>query len=200
MGASESKIYTDEEQYPKLPNVYYPLANGGKPFRVRLENNIAFIDKDKRWDYNFDQPEYGKVSDKELEKLWKGLPLWNPILETPYIQAFVGKEDAKNPSCPDIGSSVLLQLSSNKYIYIGIIITELEFKEKVKDFITETGCRLTVSSWIYTTKDAINPLFGYKYPLKIVKGTHPEDISQKEHEKYKNNMIEKFTVLHPFVL
>jgi hypothetical protein len=192
MGSSESKTYSTSEQFPKLDNVYYPLANGGRPFRVRLENNNAYIDKDKRWDIDLD--------DKDYDKIWSGLPKWELIMETPYIKSFVGKEDPKNPSCPDVGSSVLLQINNNTYIYIGIIITELIFKEKIKEFFTETGCSNTVDSWIYTSKYAIDPLFGIKYPIKVfLKGKYPGDLTKEDFKKYENNKVEIKT-LHDFVL
>lgn len=190
MGASESKEYSFEEQYPNIQNVYYPRSNGGIPFRVRLENGIAYIDKDKRYD---DEKE-------DYEKLWKQMPKWELILETPYSKVFAGKEDPKYPPpCPsDIGSSVLLQVSSDKYIYVGIIINELEFKEPVKDFTTESGCRDTVESHIYTEKDIIDPLGGMKYPIKILKGKEPHTLSDKDFQKYKNNKV-KITVLHDYI-
>lgn len=195
MGSSESKTYSREEQFPKLDNVYYPLANGGRPFRVRLENNNAYIDKDKRWNYDIMGPDY--------EKLWNGLPKWELIMETPYIQSFIGKENLKNPSCPDVGSSVLLQINDTTYIYIGVGINELKIKEKIKEFITETECSNTVNSWIYTTKYVIDPLFGIKYPIKVFLKNgvlkYPGYFTDEELEKYKNNKIEIKT-LYDFVL
>jgi hypothetical protein len=107
------------------------------------------------------------------------MPKWELILEAPYSKVFAGKEDPKYPPpCPsDVGSSVLLQVSSDKYIYVGIIINELEIKEPVKDFTTESGCRDTVESHIYTEKDIIDPEIGMKFPIKILKGKEPNKIS-----------------------
>lgn len=191
MGASESREYSAKEQYPEIPNVYYPRSNGGIPFRVRLEKGIAYIDKDKRWD----EKDY-----EDYEKFWKQMPKWELILETSYNKVFTGKEDPNYPPpCPsDIGSSVLLQVSSDKYIYVGIFIHELEIKEQVKDFISYSGCRDTVESYIYTEKDVINPLDGMKFPIKILKGKQPYEMSGDDFGKYKNNKV-KIVVLHDFV-
>lgn len=196
MGSSESKTYSREEQFPKLDNVYYPLANGGRPFRVTLKNNIAYIYKDERWNIKTE-------SNEEYDKLWNGLPQWNQIIETPYIQSFVGKENLKNPSCPDIGSSVLLQINNTTYIYIGVGINELKINEKIKEFVTETECSNTVDSWIYTTKHVIDPLFGIKYPIKVfLKGKYPGDLTglrPEDIKKYENDKVEIKT-LYDFVL
>jgi len=199
------KVYSLKEQFPSIQNVYYPLANGGRPFRVRLEKGIAYIDKDKRWDYNFRDYDFDKISEEEIDILWDGLPLWEKFIETPYIKSFVGKEDPKYPPpcISDVGSSILLQITPTKYIYIGVGILELKFREKVQEFVTETGCRYTVDSWIYTTKNAINPLFGIKYPLSLLKKNgilrHPGDLLNEEYKRYEDNKVDiKF--LHNFVL
>jgi hypothetical protein len=194
MGSSESKTYSTAEQFPKLDNIYYPLANGGRPFRVRLENNNAYIDKDKRWDIELD--------DKDYDKIWNGLPKWELIIETPYIKSFVGKENPNpfSPSCTsDVGSSVLLQINNMTYIYIGIIINELKFKEKVKDFVTETGCRNAVASYILTKNNVIEPTDGHKYPIKVYfKGRFPGDLEKEDIKKYTDKA--EIKTLHDFVL
>jgi hypothetical protein len=176
--------------------------------RVAIGNTLTIEGEQIKFasiNLNWNTSDYGKISQKELDILWDGLPLWETIIETPYIKSFVGKEDPEYPPpcVSDIGSSILLQITPTKYIYIGVGILELKFREKVQEFVTETGCRNTVDSWIYTAKNAIDPLVGIKYPLSLLKKNgvlrHPDDISEEEYKKYKDNKVDiKF--LHNFVL
>ena len=184
----KQKSFSIKEQYPVLENVYYPLSNGSRPFRVRLEKDVAYIDKDKRYEM-----------DDASDDTFDGLPLWELYMQTPYIKSFVGKY---NPKCPDLGSSVLLQITPTKYIYIGYwVIQELKFRDKVNDFNTETGCRNTVMSYITTNKYLIDPLSGIKYPIELFKEKDFYNVYQVMHnleQKYENSKVD-LKVLHEIV-
>jgi hypothetical protein len=168
------------DYYPELENVYYPLSNGSRPFRVRLEKDIAYIDKDKRYEMESDDD----------------IPIWELYMQTPYSKSFVGKY---NPECPDIGSSVLLQVTPTKYIYIGYwVIQELKFRYKVVDFTTETGCRNTVMSYITTNKYLIDPLSGIKYPIEFFKEKdfyNVYKVMDNLEQKYEDNKVD-LKVIH----
>ena len=184
----KQKALSLKEQYPVLENVYYPLSNGSRPFRVRLEKDVAYIDKDKRYEMD-DAP----------DDIFDDLPLWELYMQTSYSKSFVGKY---NPKCPDLGSSVLLQITPTKYIYIGYwVIQELKFRDKVNDFNTETGCRNTVMSYITTNKYLIDPLSGIKYPIELFKEKDFYNVYQVMHnleQKYENSKVD-LKVLHEIV-
>lgn len=108
------KIVPFEARYPKLKNMQYIYNNYGQIiFRVCINDfdNKAIIDVDKRYDV------FTKCtsSKEDFEFLWQNTtPVWDYLFEFSFINYIIDRNF----------KSIILQLSPQKYMYIGYQIFE----------------------------------------------------------------------------
>lgn len=108
-----TKEISYEEQYPILDNVYYIKGDGANPFRVTLENDIAYIDKNTFADSDY--------------------PIWKKFRNISYKQIFVGCDNETYKGNPKyFGNTILLQISPQKYVFIGEEIFEFRSRYQIQ--------------------------------------------------------------------
>ena len=148
-------------------DIYFIHDNGGVPFRVAIDElrKRAII-----YQYDFDQSyESGNLEETE--------PI---ILDTEYERVFLGGP-LPDPFITDgnefeLGNSILLHITGNRYIFIGMYIYEFESAEPIIEYISPIGNNdvpypfaKTASETFLLIEDAVldNKLLeeeGIKYP------------------------------------
>lgn len=119
---------------PKKPTgkKYYVHDNGGRPFEVIVNKNKAYIYKREL------DPDYIDEYKSTYTKLIKAY-----TVKKVYPGKSDGKSKATNHGSKNnryfLGNSVLLQLSANKYVYIGDKIYEFDMKDKLLQFHSPVG-------------------------------------------------------------
>ena len=114
---------------------YYTHDNGSRPFKVVIDNKKVYIYKYKKYDEDSDTTLYSEKSIKyEKKNLFKCKNIF--IAKSPKNPRtiFSGGYGAKFT-----GNSILLQITKNKYVFIGHIIFSFTSKSKIKKFVSPVG-------------------------------------------------------------
>ena len=114
---------------------YYTHDNGGRPFKVVVDNKKVYVYKHKKYDEDTDTNLYSKKSIKyEKKNFFK------------YKNIFIGKSPKNKTTINSggygakfTGNSILLQLTQNKYVFIGHIIFSFTSKSEIKKFVSPVG-------------------------------------------------------------
>lgn len=122
---------------------YFIHNNYSKPYLVIIKDDIAEIYKDNKNNYD------------KLYKKYK------------FIKKYIGKSSGLSKACAHKkedsklfnGNTIILQLTTTKYVYIGPTIYEFNIKEKVKKYYSPVGNNdipypvLLTSEYIYFMLD-----------------------------------------------
>jgi hypothetical protein len=104
-----------ETLYPFYENVYYINSNGVVPFRVTVNDNCVYIEKN-----NFNS---------------EALPSWKKLRKIKFKKIFIGSDNESHKgNVKYFGNTLLLQITSQKYIFIGSEIFEFKSKEPIYIF------------------------------------------------------------------
>tara|TARA_Y100000768_G_scaffold375242_1_gene345853 strand:+ start:331 stop:1110 length:780 start_codon:yes stop_codon:yes gene_type:complete len=114
---------------------YYTHDNGGRPFKVLIDNKKVYIYKYKKYDEDTNTFLYSEKSIKYEKKNYFKCK-----------NIFIGKSP-KNPQTifsggygsKFTGNSILLQITKNKYVFIGHIIFSFTSKSEIKKFTSPVG-------------------------------------------------------------
>ena len=114
---------------------YYTHDNGGRPFKVVVDNKKVYVYKHKKYDEDTDTNLYSKKSIKyEKKNFFK------------YKNIFIGKSPKNKTTINSggygakfTGNSILLQITQNKYVFIGHIIFSFTSKSEIKKFVSPVG-------------------------------------------------------------
>ena len=114
---------------------YYTHDNGGRPFKVVIKDKKVYVYKYKNYDETTDTDLYSEKSIKYEKKDYFKCK-----------KIFIGKSP-KNKSTilsggygPKFtGNSILLQITKNKYIFIGYKIFSFTSKSEIKKFVSPVG-------------------------------------------------------------
>lgn len=114
---------------------YYTDDNGSKPFKVVIDNKKVYVYKYKKYDENTDTILYSEKPIKyEKKNFFK------------YKNIFIGKSPKNKTTIASgghgakfSGNSILLQITKNKYIFIGHIIFSFTSKSEIKKFVSPVG-------------------------------------------------------------
>jgi hypothetical protein len=110
----KSKEIPYEKLYPFIENTYY-IRHDNIPFRVLLEDNVAYVDRD-----TFKYEEH---------------PDWKEYKRFKYTKVFIGNDNDVYKGNPNyFGNSILLQISPQKYIFIGNEIFSFRSREQIEVF------------------------------------------------------------------
>ena len=114
---------------------YYTHDNGGRPFKVVIDDKKVYVYKYKKYDEHTNTFLYSEKPIKyEKKNHFK------------CINIFIGKSP-KNPrtiysggyGSKFTGNSILLQITKNKYVFIGDKIFSFTSKSEIKKFISPVG-------------------------------------------------------------
>ena len=114
---------------------YYTYDNGLRAFKVVIDNKKVYVYKYKKYDENTDTTLYSEKSIKyEKKNFFK------------YKNIFIGKSPKNKTTIASggygakfTGNSILLQITKNKYIFIGHIIFSFTSKSEIKKFVSPLG-------------------------------------------------------------
>ncbi len=115
----------------KSDPVYYTHDNGGRPYKVQIENdNKVYVYKNN----GYDEEKDGNIYDT------------NPIATFDAKKVFVGKSPLNGMTefsgghGPEFdGNSILLELKSNEYVHIGSEIFSFDTKSEIKEYVSPVG-------------------------------------------------------------
>ena len=114
---------------------YYTHDNGGRPFKVIIDDNKVFVYKREGYNlenysvlYSEKSIKYLKKNFFECKKIFIGK---SPLNEMTKFSGGYGKDFN--------GNSILLELENNKYIFIGSIIYSFESHSKIVIFKSPVG-------------------------------------------------------------
>tara|TARA_Y100000741_G_scaffold99113_1_gene73562 strand:- start:160 stop:939 length:780 start_codon:yes stop_codon:yes gene_type:complete len=114
---------------------YYTHDNGARPFKVIIDDKNVYIYKYKKYDEDTNTFLYSEKSIKyEKKNYFKCMNIFigkspknkKTIFSTAYGSKFTG-------------NSILLQITKNKYIFIGHIIFSFTSKSEIKKFVSPVG-------------------------------------------------------------
>jgi hypothetical protein len=115
---------------PKGVNEYLTHDNGGRPFKVSVNNKNVNIYK-LPTDYNFDNYP-NKNNYTNLVKSYNNIK-----------QIFIGKsikgDDVNGNNKFGLGNSVLIEISNNRYVFIGETIYEFSTNSPITNFFSMIG-------------------------------------------------------------
>ena len=114
---------------------YYTHDNGGRPFKVVVDNKKIYVYKYKKYDEDTDTTLYSEKSIKyEKKNFFKCKNIFigkSPKNKTTIFSAGYGSKFT--------GNSILLQIAKNKYVFIGHIIFSFTSKSEIKKFVSPVG-------------------------------------------------------------
>ena len=157
-----------EQLFPFKDDVYYIQGDGTNPFRVTLKKNIAYIDKN--------------IFNTEDD-----LPEWKHLRTIPYKKEFIGCDNEVNKGNPKFfGNTILLQISPQRYIFIGTEIFEFKSKDQIQSFESPVNY-----PYAYT-KDKTYLIWD-RSSFPTMYGKDPAEV-EFTHEKEKKGVIQKMDV------
>jgi hypothetical protein len=162
------KTLSYEELFPFKDDVYYINGDGATPFRVILKKNVAYIDKNI---FN-DEDDF---------------PEWKPLRKIAYKKEFIGCDNETNKGNPKyFGNTILLQISPQRYVFIGTEIFEFKSKDQIQSFESPINY-----PYAYT-KDKTYLIWDKSY-FPTMYGKDPAE-AEFAHEKEKKGVIQKMDV------
>lgn len=110
-----------------MKNIYYIHDNGGRPFMIKIKENLVDVYVD-RFDANYDKSDYCFFKQFNANKIFIG--------KSPYdtIRLFGGKYDKTFH-----GNTILLKLDNNEYIFIGQEIFSFKSFFDIKKYVSPIG-------------------------------------------------------------
>ena len=106
---------------------YYTTDNGAQPFKVVIDNKQVYVYKFQK--YNQDTDTF----------LYSEKPIQHYIVK----KVFIGKSNLSSdnyyPGSQYDGNSILLQITKNKYVFIGDRIFSFTSKSEIKKFVSPMG-------------------------------------------------------------
>jgi hypothetical protein len=106
--------------------------NGGLPFMVSVENNYVDIFS---YTFSYDIPH------EQLQEIIDNKSGWNNFvmrINNP-LKVFVGIDNQERIDEREDGNTMLIQSSSNKYIYVGPEIFEFTSDEQIQEYYSPIG-------------------------------------------------------------
>ena len=104
--------------------IYYTHDNGGRPYKIIINNNYTNIDIY----YNYNNNNYDLILNYNPKKIWIGE---SPLSE---ITKYGGGHGNNF-----LGNSILIELENNKHIFIGHIIFSFISQNKIIKYMSEVG-------------------------------------------------------------
>ena len=114
---------------------YYTHNNGGRPFKVVVDNKKIYVYKYKKYDEDTDTTLYYEKSIKYEKKNFfkcKNIFIGKSLKNKTTISS--GGYGAKFT-----GNSILLQITKNKYVFIGHKIFSFTSQSEIKKFVSPVG-------------------------------------------------------------
>ncbi len=114
----------------KPVQIYYTHFNGGRPYKVQIENNKVNVYKSNRYDEAKRRTTYDPkhITTFNAKKVFIGKSPLNEMTE------FSG---GYGPGFD--GNTILLELNKNEYVYIGVDIISFDTKSEIKEYISPVG-------------------------------------------------------------
>jgi hypothetical protein len=111
---------------------YLVHDNGGRPFRVTVTRDTFAVHKKRK----LNKAEWNS---NDWDTIWDGLPYDIEVVKrTKYFKIFIGK-DKQSLIKPVEGSSVLVQLTKKKYMFIGWTIYTFEVEDDILGYYSMVG-------------------------------------------------------------
>ena len=168
--------------YLKMIMTYYTVHNGGRPFKVDInDNNVDIFKKNNK--------------------------KWEKILSCKPIKIFIGKWDLHNDYD---GNSILLEIADKQYVYIGEYVYKFVSYNKIIKYISPVGNSevvypfavdddnnyyLMIENIIFKSENELNDPYRYYYDniIKIKKYENKYFIEDEEYTMtYYPNPIEDY--------
>ena len=124
-----------KENKKNKSKTYYTHDNGGRPFKVVVEDKKVYVYKYKKYDETTNSFLYSEKSIKyQKQDYFK------------YKKIFIGKSPKNKKTifsngygAKFTGNSILLQITNNKYVFIGDKIFSFTSKSEIEKFVSPVG-------------------------------------------------------------
>lgn len=173
---------------------YLVHDNGGRPFKVFIQDGKLWVNKQR------------KLTKSELKSdnwyhIMDSLPYDIVVIKpTSYLRVFVGKD--KKAGKKFDGSSVLVQLSKKKYMYIGSSIFSFLVNDEVRGFYSEVGNSDVIYAYVVGEQNIYLMIEGVYIPVIEMKGTNPYSHYYLENAdvdvKKRNAIMREYAKTHSF--